>query len=248
MTNDIRLGAIDETSRKDDLGPVPSFRGSTCVYAAADETAFCDLLLARFPAMRFIDNDTGDATRQPDIEMRLHRRLDECPGRSVTLIVPPDDWRPMYRPGTSSRWYLTNRPFPSGRYLRSRPQPGGPFHYPDHVEYSPPHLDYSDISVACWPGDKEQLRTAGQLVRLFASPKIVTRKVDVVSYPDYRLLSRVERHAYLRFGFHALAWAAEHPERMLEFRQAGSGWPARGIRPYGEPRDLWVPPAANGKE
>ena len=215
--------------------------------AAGDEAAFSELLAKRFPDARFIDQRETHHVAGPAVDVVLYRRLEECPGTMVDLILNPVDWQPLFRLGESGRWGLSNLPWPYAYYIRSAPQPGGAVHFPKRTEYRPPHIDKASIAVGCKPGDKAQLRTAGQLVRLFASPKLVTRKVDVVSYPDYRLVWRLESHPYLRFGHYALKWAAERPERMLGFRNETKDVPAHGIRPFGEPRDWWEPPAVNDK-
>ncbi|MBF0130192.1 MAG: hypothetical protein HQL33_09380 [Alphaproteobacteria bacterium] len=199
------------------------------VFSPKDEAAYDALLHAAFPGIRYYDwLKHGEDSKPDPPELRLVGALAECQGPYVNVILDPD-WRPTWQqsPNHKTTCWVSDLPYPNATIERSRACLEASVMVINHKTCPiPPGIDEGRVYFRCLKDEKTQRSLAAKAIRLIG--KVATnRNVLVVNYPSLEVRWKLETGGPYWFGFDALDWCRQDPERMLAFR----GYQGYGFRP-----------------
>jgi hypothetical protein len=187
-------------------------------FTREDEDAWCDLLIARFPLVRFVPELTYDEAHSPDPPpIRVFRHINECVGGNVDFFFAPPGWTLVYDWHTSTGrhfWSMSSRSlfWPNGYWWRCKRKEGRG----DWGDPEPPFINRGDIVFRArmhFPEELKTIRAAMRLTTKVATNKLAQLRIDDPGWPVR--LAEKGKGFDLWAGHHALEWARQDPGRVV---------------------------------
>ncbi len=190
------------------------------IFSPKDEAAYDALLHQAFPGIRYHDwYDTRELHKHEPPNLVLYDRISECKRPYVDVIIDPEYklcWQKICGLFDESYWKMTDT-YPNATIERSRACLEASVMVINRKTCPlPPRIGEGLIYFRCLRDEKAQRSLAAKAIRLIS--KVATNKnVLLVNYPSLEVRWKVETGGHYWFGFDALDWCRQDPERMLGF-------------------------------
>jgi hypothetical protein len=187
-------------------------------FTPQDDSDWCDLLVARFPNVRFVPRLSYDEQHSADPPpMRVLRHIRETDAEHINFYFTPPEWRFKYRwLARPERSFWTEDVnaivWPNGYWWRSGMQDrAAKFGSPQ-----PACIGRGEIvfrARAEFPEDRKTVQAALRLIKKVASNKLAEVRVDDPAWPAW--MQPPGKGFDLWAGHHAMEWARQSPGRVL---------------------------------